>query len=100
MDGFLNRLRRIRSKAGEESERVEAERAAKRARAREVRDLVESTADDVERHIERRLAEFREEFVEFLYDSFTWEGRQFRVYFNEPTDGPGPRGRKPAKRLH
>ncbi len=94
---FKERIRGIRQEGHEEGERREHERDLAARRVREVAERVRQVADEIHAHIERRLEEFRSEFVEFRLDAFTREGRNFRAFWDEPvTSKKG----KPESLLH
>ena len=84
MGDFRERLRQIRQKGSLEDKRLAQERSEEARRARETRDKVDCGADEVETHIEHCLKEFQSEFVEFRFDSHTRDGRNFRIYWDEP----------------
>lgn len=88
MEDFRDRLRRIRQKSNEEEARRAQERAEGARRARETTNRVDRAAEEVEAHIELRLKEFQSEFLEFRFDSHTREGRNIRVYWDEPIARP------------
>ena len=84
MSDFADKLRSARRDA---VERVQSERAEREAAERQKRDRaadVDRAADMVEAHIEQRLKDYQEQFVEFRYGSFHDDGRFIRVYWNEP----------------
>ncbi len=97
MSDFRERLRRVRQTAENEEQRRAEEQSEKTRRAQETIDCVDRAADEVEAHIGRSLKEFQAEFVEFRFDSHTREGRNIRVYWDEPLGGS--RG-KEAKTFH
>lgn len=97
MGDFRDRLRRIRQASAAEEDRRAEERAEEKRRARETSGRVDSAADEVEAHIESCLKEFQAEFVEFRYDAHTREGRNLRVYWDEPLTGPDG---KPRNSFH
>lgn len=91
MGDFLDRLRKIRQKADETKERLDREKAEEERRARQTRIQVDRAADEVEAHIEHSLKEFQSEFVEFRFDSSTRDGRNLRLYWDEPLLRPDGR---------
>ena len=80
--------RPFRQQAQADEERRAQERSEKTRRARETRHSVDRAAGEVEDHIERCLKEFQSEFVEFRFDAHTREGRNIRVYWDEPLTRP------------
>ena len=89
MSDFQERLRKIRQEAHRTEEREAQERSDAARRERETRTRVDRAADEVEAHITTCLKEFQGEFLEFRFDSHTREGKNIRVYWDEPVTGPG-----------
>ncbi|MBI1371998.1 MAG: hypothetical protein GC159_04460 [Phycisphaera sp.] len=86
-DNFLQRLRQAKQDA---ADKAQAERRAELSSAQREQqrdELVDDVALQLEVHIEQCLKEFNEEFVEFKYEAFTENGRNFRVHWNEPGRG-------------
>ena len=96
MSRFLDNLRRIRQEADGDRAARQQEEAAERQRELDRHRLVDEAAEALEAHVEQRLKELHEEFMEFRFEAYTDEGRQMRMTFNEPPSAGGPR----EERLH
>ena len=95
MARFLDSLRQLREHAKAETATRQQEQDAERRRQTERDRLVNEAAEGLETHLEQRLREFCEEFVEFRFEAFPEDGRILRVTFNEP-----PSGGSREQRLH
>ena len=84
MGNFRERLKKVRNQADKDQERRKQESLDAARRKRETSQHVGAAADEVEAHIELCLKEFQNEFMEFRYDSHVREGRNLRVYWDEP----------------
>lgn len=84
MGEFSDRLRSARRDAVQRVQRERAEREEAERKHRDRAANVDRAADMIEAHIEARLKDFQEQFVEFRYGSYHEDGRFLRVYWNEP----------------
>jgi hypothetical protein len=84
MGDFRDRLKKARNQADKDQELRREQNSDDTRRKRETSQRVGAAADDVESHIELCLKDFQNEFMEFRYESHVRDGRNLRVYWDEP----------------
>ena len=87
MEDFGQNLRKIRQKANDQRRQREAEEQSQAQRDREQARRVDEAAVGIEAHVEQRLREFMEQFVEFRFDAHLDKGRHLRVVWDDPAEG-------------
>ena len=91
MEDFRDKLKKISDQASQEHQRKVDEKRAEEDRAIDQANRVDNAAKMLEAHIELRLHEFNQQFIEFRYKTWVDNGRRFRLYWDEPGSRTNPK---------